>query len=189
MVSDNFNVIREMKAICLSLFIFFITMQPADSQTLQTVEHVEIDKYLGRWYDIASYPASFQKGCHCTTADYELVPGKKYIRVTNRCIKFKGNRSKLTVASGKAFVINDSTNARLKVQFFWPFKGDYYIIGLADDYSWAIVGHPGRKYLWILSRESYMPADVYNNALKIVKQKGYDVNRLQKTPQNCDSRQ
>jgi apolipoprotein D and lipocalin family protein len=176
-----------MKALT-TCFCFIILMIPMmKSQSLQTVEHVDIDRYLGRWYDIASYPASFQKGCRCTTADYEIVPGKKYIRVINRCVKFKGNRSKISIARGKAFIVDGSNNARLKVQFFWPFKGDYYIIGLADDYSWAIVGHPQRKYLWILSRESFMPSETYDQILGLIKRKGYDINKLVKTPQNCDN--
>jgi apolipoprotein D and lipocalin family protein len=157
------------------------------SQSLQTVDHVDLDKYLGRWYDIGSYPASFQKGCRCTTADYELVPGKKYIRVTNRCIRFKNGRSKISKIKGKAFVVEGSGNAKLKVRFFWPFSGDYYIIGLAGDYSWAVVGHPDRKYLWILSRESFMPTDTYNHILSLIKNRGYDLKKLQKTPQDCDN--
>jgi len=169
-----------------SVFLFFMA-STINSQPLLTVERVDLEKYLGRWYDIASYPASFQKGCRCTTADYELVPGKKYIRVVNRCVKFKNGKSKISVARGKAFIVKGSDNTKLKVQFFWPFRGDYYIIGLANDYSWAIVGHPQRKYLWILSRESYMPTDTYNHILAIIKEKGYDLKPLQKTPQNCDN--
>jgi apolipoprotein D and lipocalin family protein len=157
-----------------------------NSQPLQTVDRVDLDRYLGRWYDIASYPASFQKGCHCSTADYEIVPGKKYIRVVNRCVKFKNGKSKISMAKGKAFVVEGSNNTKLKVQFFWPFRGDYYIIGLADDYSWALIGHPARKYLWILSRESFMPTDTYKQILEIIREKGYDLKKLQKTPQNCD---
>jgi apolipoprotein D and lipocalin family protein len=170
----------------LCLFLLVFIMERADSQILQTVDHVDLDKYVGRWYEIASYPARFQKGCRCTTADYELVPGGKYIRVTNRCIRFRSGKSRMSMIRGKAFVVPDTGNSKLKVQFFWPFRGDYYIIGLADDYSWAVVGHPARKYLWILSRESYMPTDTYNSILGLVKNKGYDLKILQKTPQNCD---
>ncbi|MBN1144672.1 MAG: lipocalin family protein [Bacteroidales bacterium] len=167
-------------------FLLFMGLH-AYSQPLQTVDQVDIEKYMGRWYDIASYPAPFLKGCRCTTADYEIVPGKKFIRVTNRCIRFKNGRSKIITSQGKAFVVKGSKNTKLKVQFFWPFRGDYYIIGLADDYSWAIVGHPTRKYLWILSRDSFIPTDTYNYILKITGEQGYDVNRLIKTSQNCDS--
>lgn len=176
-----------MKAINLTLFLFILFIEMVNGQSQQTVDYVDISRYLGRWYDIASYPASFQKGCRCTTADYEEVPGREFIRVINRCIKFRNKKSKLSVAKGKAYIVKGSGNAKLKVQFLWPFKGDYYIIGLADDYSWALVGHPQRKYLWILSRESYMPADVYNHIVELARQKGYDIRKIKKTPQNCDN--
>jgi apolipoprotein D and lipocalin family protein len=159
----------------------------ARGQSLETVERVDLDRYMGRWYDIASYPAIFQKGCRCTTADYEQVPGKSYIGVTNRCVKYKNGRSRLSLARAKAFIVAGSSNSKLKVQFFWPFRGDYWIIGLAEDYSWAIVGHPKRKYLWILNRDSYMPTDTYNHVLQIIKEKGYDLKPIQKTPQHCDN--
>ena len=171
--------------ICSTIIIF--VMDFLKSQSPQTVDRVELNKYMGRWYDIASYPARFQKGCRCTTADYEMIPGKKYIRVTNRCIKYLNGKSRLSIAHGKAFVVKGSNNAKLKVQFFWPFRGDYYIIGLAEDYSWAIVGHPRRTYLWVLSRESYMPSDTYSSICRIIKQQGYDLKNLQKIPQNCDN--
>jgi apolipoprotein D and lipocalin family protein len=176
-----------MKPATILLIISLLMTGAVHGQPPQTVEQVDLMKYLGRWFDIASYPAGFQKDCRCTTADYESVAGKSYIRVINRCVKFKNGRSRLSVARGKAFLVEGSNNARWKVQFFWPFRGDYYIIGLADDYSWAIVGHPQRKYLWMLSRESYMSTDQYNQALQIIREKGYDMNRIQKTPQNCDT--
>ena len=158
----------------------------AHGQPLETVGQVDLQKYTGRWYEIASYPTRFQKGCRCTTAEYELLPGKKSLGVINRCIRFRNGKSKISSVRGKAFIVENSGNAKLKVQFFWPFRGDYYIIGLADDYSWAVVGHPDRKYLWILSRESYMTTDTYNHILTLVRDRGYVVRILQKTPQNCD---
>jgi apolipoprotein D and lipocalin family protein len=158
----------------------------AGGQQLETVAQVDLQKYAGRWYEIASYPTGFQKGCRCTTAEYELIPGRKYLGVVNRCIRFRDGRSKVSTVRGRAFVVEGSGNAKLKVQFFWPFRGDYHIIGLAGDYAWAVVGHPGRKYLWILSRESYMPTDTYKQILSLVREKGYDPRILQKTPQICD---
>ena len=176
-----------MKTITLIPFMLSMMSVYAQIQPLQTVDHVDLEKYLGRWFEIASYPVRFQQGCRCTTADYDTVPGKNYIRVINRCVKYKNGRSRITVASAKAFVMEGSGNARLKVQFFWPLRGDYYIIGLADDYSWAVVGHPKRKYLWVLNRESYMTSDSYSQALKVIREKGYDPGRLVKTSHNCDN--
>ena len=182
-------VIRKMRTFALYSVIFIVMPVSINSQPLQTVEYVDPVKYSGRWYEFASYPTTFQKGCRCTTADYELVPGKKYIRVTNRCVKFRNGKSKISIITGKAFVVKGSNNSKLQVQFFWPFRGDYFIIGLAGDYSWAIVGHPTRKYLRILSRESYMPTHTYNEILGLVRQKGYDTGLLVKTPRNCDNEQ
>jgi len=155
-------------------------------QPLETVGQVDLSKYAGHWFEIASYPAPFEKGCRCTTAEYEFIPGRKFISVVNRCIRFRNGKSKISTVKGKAYVVNDSGNAKFKIQFFWPFRGDYYIIGLADDYSWSIVGHPSRKYVWILSRESYMTTDTYNQLRVLIRSKGYDLKILQKTPQNCD---
>ncbi|HEY9177715.1 MAG TPA: lipocalin family protein [Flavipsychrobacter sp.] len=145
---------------------------------LETVPEVDVQRYMGKWYEIASFPQSFQKGCSCTVAEYELMDNGK-VRVTNSC-DAKGKRK---VAKGKAWVTEKSTNAKLKVSFFWPFSGKYWIIDLADDYSYAVVGHPNRDYLWILSRTPQMDAQTYRQITERAKAKGFDITRLQKTRQ------
>ena len=90
---------------------------------LEVVESVDINRYAGKWYEIASYPAWFQKGCTASTAEYSLLPNGK-IRVVNRCHKDR-LEGPLKVSKGKAEVVDTTTNAKLKVWFFWPFKGDY----------------------------------------------------------------
>lgn len=151
------------------------------SQILQTVPHVQIERYTGKWYEIASYPQRFQKGCHCTTAEYTLSE-KGYLIVENRCNRdsLKGKQSYI---KGKAFVEKNSGNAKLKVQFFWPFTGKYWIIDLADDYCYAVVSHPNKKYLWILSRTPKMNDDVYQQIIARLKEKGFDLSKLQITQQ------
>jgi apolipoprotein D and lipocalin family protein len=161
------------------LIVMSTTM--AKSQSLQTVPNVDLKKYLGKWYEIASYPQRFQKGCHCTTAEYSLSE-KGYIIVENRCNKDSVN-GKQAYIKGKAFVQKNSGNAKLKVQFFWPFKGKYWIIDLADDYSYAVVSHPNRKYLWILSRTSKMDNSIYQKILNRLKEKGFDLAKLKITEQ------
>lgn len=151
------------------------------SQTLQTVPSVDLNKYAGKWYEIASYPQIFQKGCHCTTAEYTLSD-KGYVIVENRCNKDSVN-GKQSYIKGKAFVEEGSGNAKLKVQFFWPFRAKYWIIDLADDYSYAVVSHPNKKYLWILSRSPKMEEAVYLEILSRLKAKGFDLSKLQKTVQ------
>ena len=161
--------------------LFFMTIKEGLSQTLQTVPSVDLNKYAGKWYEIASYPQIFQKGCHCTTAEYTLSD-KGYVIVENRCNKDSVN-GKVSYIKGKAFVEEGSGNAKLKVQFFWPFRAKYWIIDLADDYSYAVVSHPNKKYLWILSRSPKMEEAVYLEILSRLKAKGFDLSKLQKTVQ------
>jgi len=151
------------------------------SQPLETVPNVDLKRYAGKWYEIASFPQFFQKGCHCTTAEYTLTD-KDYVIVENRCNKDSVS-GKETSIKGKAFVVENSGNAKLKVQFFWPFSGKYWIIDLADDYSYAVVSHPDRDYLWILSRTPKMDGVVYQQILERLKTKGFKLDKLKLTEQ------
>lgn len=150
---------------------------------LKTVDYVDAERYMGKWYDIASFPQRFQKNCTCTTAEYVQIDAET-IKVYNRCID--AETGKVKDVAGKAFIADKTTNAKLKVQFFWPFKGDYWIIELAEDYSYAVVSEPGKDYLWILSRTPQMPEDQFQGIIKRLKEKGFDTNRIVRTPQNCD---
>ena len=154
------------------------------AQTLETVKNVDLKKYSGKWYEIASYPQRFQKGCHCTTAEYTLSDSG-YVIVENRCNKDSAN-GKQSYIRGKAFVEKNSGNAKLKVQFFWPFRGKYWIIDLADDYSYAVVSHPNKKYLWILSRTPSMDEILYSQILNRLKEKNFDLSKIVKTNQECN---
>jgi len=148
---------------------------------LETVPKVDVQRYMGRWYEIASLPFSYQEGCTCTTAEYE-VQEDGVSKVTNSCLK----EGKVDQAVGKAFVVDGTNNTKLKVQFFWPFKGDYWVIDLADDYSYAVVGVPSRKYCWILSRTKTMNDETYLGIIERIKSKGFDVTQFQKTVHNCE---
>ena len=133
-----------------------------------------MDKYIGTWYEITSFPQRFQKGCHGTTATYSKSD-KDYIIIENRCFKDSIN--------GKAFIDENTGNSKLKVQFFWPFKVKYWIIDMAEDYSYAVVGHPDRDYLWILSRTPKMEESLYQNIVSRIAEKGFEINQLKKTVQ------
>jgi apolipoprotein D and lipocalin family protein len=152
------------------------------SQPLQTVTNVDINKYCGLWYEIASFPSVFQKDCHCTTANYSLS-NKGYLIIENKCKKGSVN-GKQAYIKGKAFVVPNSGNAKLKVQFFWPFKAKYWIIDLADDYSYAVVSNPSREYLWILARTTAIQSPIYNKILCRLKTQGFNLTKLKPTPQN-----
>lgn len=168
-----------------SILIFITTFGFAKSQnkSIETVKQVDLTKYAGKWYEIALYPNKFEKGCYCTTAEYELT-NKNYVKVTNTCKKDSVN-GKIKSITGKAFIVKGSNNAKLKVQFFFPFKGDYWIIDLADDYSYAVISEPKMKYLWILSRTPKMNEEIYESILKKLELKGFDLHHLIKTIQNC----
>ena len=163
----------------IMLLFTFMTNNNKHKQPLQTVAAVDLEKYAGRWYEIASYPQSFQKGCYCTTADYTLHEDD-YVVVENRCNK-DSVTGELSYIKGKAFIEKGSGNSKLKVQFFWPFRGKYWIIDLADDYSYAVVSNPNQKYLWILSRTSAMDEIIYAQIVERLEAKGFDLNKLQKT--------
>jgi len=167
------------KSICT--FIYLLLTSLAMAQTVQTVPYVDLKKYAGKWHEIASFPQRFQKGCTSTTATYTLTD-KNYVVVENSCNKDSVDGKESSV-QGKAFVEANSGNAKLKVQFFWPFKGKYWIIDLADDYSYAVVGHPNRKYLWILSRTAIMDEDIYQQIIARTKEKGFDISKIKRTIQ------
>ena len=150
--------------------------------SLEVVPHVELEKYLGKWYEIAHLPAKFQEGCNETTATYTLSKDGS-ISVLNQSIK----NGKMKQAKGKAKVVDRKSNAKLKVTFFWPFYGDYWIIKLGNDYDYAVVGTPNRKYLWILSRTPQMDDKLYSQLIKYAKSKGFDVNKLIRTLQHENS--
>lgn len=172
----------------LSILLFCLFFCFSCSNTLAplgTVENVDLEKYTGKWYEIASFPQRFQEGCHCTTADY-TVSEKGFIIVKNRCNKDAVDGAENYI-EGKAFVKKNTGNAKLKVQFFWPFRGKYWIIDLAEDYSYAVVGHPNRKYLWVLSRSPIMEDTVYSSISNRLKAKDFDVSKLRRTQhQGCN---
>jgi len=150
------------------------------NNTLQTVKQVDLNKYSGKWYEIAAYPQWFEKGCSNTTATYTAKDG--YIEVFNSSIK----KNKINNIKGKAFVVKGSDNTKLKVQFFFPFKGNYWIIDLADDYSWAVVSDPKKKTLWILSRTPTIELPIYDKIIQNIIQKGFDLTKLKKTDQSLN---
>jgi apolipoprotein D and lipocalin family protein len=146
---------------------------------LTVVPQVDLTRYMGTWYEIARFPQKFQEGCVATKATYTLRNDGK-VDVLNECRleRFDGT---LKRAKGTAKVADKTTMAKLKVTFFWPFYGDYWIIELGENYEYAVVGHPGRNYLWILSRRPSMDEALYDRLLKYVAAKGYDLSRLVRT--------
>ncbi len=168
----------------LASALLFVTLlascasaRPPES-TLDVAGPVDLKQYAGRWYEIASFPQSFQKGCTDSRADYTLRDDGE-MDVVNSCLR----NGKVDTAKGRAWVVDKNTNAKLKVSFFWPFRGDYWIIELGVGYGYAVVASPDRQYLWILSRTTDMPGMQYNNIVRRLQQRGFDIGRLQRTAQ------
>jgi apolipoprotein D and lipocalin family protein len=164
-----------MKILFLILYIFSASLF-AQTSTPTTVDYVDLKEYAGLWYEIAKIPNSFQDHCmRGTTAEYSLKSNGE-IAVINSCIDEDGD---VDEADGVARVIDKKTNAKLEVSFVsflgWrPFWGDYWIIGLYDDYQWAVVGHPERKFGWILSRIKQPDEKTMNRIFEILKNRGYN---------------
>jgi apolipoprotein D and lipocalin family protein len=169
------------KIICISAVLLFSLSCKQERSDLEVVPSVDLNRYTGQWYEIARYPHKFQEGCVGSRAEYTLRRDGK-LSVLNECHE-ESLSGKIRKAEGTARVVDKKTNAKLKVIFFWPFSGDYWIIDLGRDYEYAVVGHPERTYLWILSRAKKMDKDLYREILGRLTAKGYDVTKLVMTPQ------
>jgi apolipoprotein D and lipocalin family protein len=144
---------------------------------LEAVDALDIERYLGTWYEIAKYPNAFEDGLVAVTAAYSRREDGG-IRVLNSGLQgsFEGERKS---AEGKAWVPDATAPAKLRVSFFWPFAADYWVIGLDPEYRWAVVGEPDRRYLWILSRTPTLPASTYASIVQQIRTLGYDPSRLE----------
>jgi apolipoprotein D and lipocalin family protein len=162
-------------------------MSSESNGELRTVEKVELDRYLGRWFQLAYFPARFQPvSCGLATAEYSLKRNGR-IEVLNSCWgeEFGGKPDRS--AKGTAWPA-DETNSKLKVRFFWPFKADYWVIDLGEDYEYTVVSEPSKKYLWILCRDMSMDDAKFSGIIERLRENGFDLSRLvytadQKPPQ------
>jgi len=168
---------RHLSTLCVLLLLaaalLGCAMRPTNN-TLPVVDVVDTSRYLGTWYEIARYENWFEKGCASATADYELQDD--YIRVTNRC--FAANGREINVAQGRVYHDGNGQDGKFKVTFFRPFYGAYWVIMLADDYRYAVVGHPDRDYLWILSRTRTLTDTDREAILARLPGLGYDPEKL-----------
>ncbi|MFG1499480.1 lipocalin family protein [Halobacteriovorax sp. XZX-3] len=155
------------------------------SLPLDTVDYVDLQSYLGKWYEIARFEQSFQKGCAAVTANYSLRSDGD-IEVLNTC-RQGSPTGELKTAKARAWVVDKETNAKLKVQFFLRgiklpiFAGNYWILDLGENYEYAMVGDSSRKYLWILSRTKELDEKIYLELIAKAKDLHFDVSKLIKT--------
>ena len=164
-----------MKFVVLLIIVASVNLM-AQQNPPTTVHYVDLNKYAGLWYEIAKIPNSFQDHCvKGTTAKYTLTKDGE-IEVFNPCIEEDGE---IDNADGVARIVDKKTNAKLEVSFVsflgWrPFWGDYWIIGLDQNYQWAIVGTPNRKYGWVLSRTPQLSKEIMDEIFQTLKVQGYN---------------
>ena len=151
----------------------------------RTVAAVDLHRYAGTWYEIARFPNRFEDGsgraCAEVTATYTPRPDGR-IGVRNTC-RDDAAGGLPRDAEGRAYVVAGSGGSKLRVSFFWPFYGDYWVLGVSPDYAWAVVGDPRREYLWVLARGADLSAGAYAEAVGIARAQGFDTARLRATRQ------
>ena len=173
-----------MKFLLLTTGLLTLFSCTTTHKELQTVDKVDLQRYAGKWYEIARLPNSFEKGLTCVTANYSLKDNGN-IKVVNRGHK-KADKQVVKQSTGSARVPNKDYPAKLKVSFFWPFSGDYWILALDDNYQYAMVGAPSRKYLWILSRTKQLDKSIVNKLLNQAEQAGFDTGDIMMIGQDCE---
>jgi apolipoprotein D and lipocalin family protein len=158
------------------MLVLFGVVIPAANQSLPVVPAIDLNRYAGKWYELARLPNRFERNCSSDiTANYALRPDGK-IDVRNACKQANG---KVKESKGTAKVADKKgPNSKLKVTFFWPFAGDYWILDLDPQYQWVLVGVPTRKYLWILSRSANLDAKTYEQIVAKAQSLGFDTSQL-----------
>lgn len=157
------------------MLLSLLGMGCGKNDPLPTVDKVDLNRYAGKWYEIARLPNTFEKGLKCVTATYTLLDDGR-IGVTNRGINEATGA--VETAEGKARVPNDEHPGELRVVFFWPFGGDYCIINLDEEYRHALVGAPDRDYLWILARDKELAPEVLTQLIDKAKGLGFPTDQL-----------
>ena len=154
--------------------VFLFTACSSKNPPLQTVSKVDLNKYLGTWYEIARYEHFFEKDCKNVTANYSIMD-ENLIQVINSCVKIITNEKK--EAKARAYAV-DNTNSKLKVSFFRPFYGDYWVLILDEQYNYAVVGTPNREYLWILSRTKTIDENIKTDILNKLPSLGFEPSKF-----------
>lgn len=149
-------------------------------EPLETVPHVDVEKYKGTWYEISRFPHFFERNCSIVRATYTPNPDGT-IQVLNQAHR-PSPFSPVNDFRAKAWA-TDKTNSKLVVQQFWPLRGDYWVIMLDNDYKWAVVSHPSRDYLWILSREPWLDPEIYDNLVSRLEKDKFDISKIIKVYQ------
>ena len=149
---------------------------------METVDYVDIDRFMGDWYVIANIPTFVEKGAHNAVENYSIDDdGSIATRFTYRKDGFDGKEKEY---SPRGFIVDTTTNALWGMRFVWPIKADYRIVYLNDDYSITVIGRQKRDFVWIMAREPEITDLEYQELVDFVISIGYDASKLQRVPQS-----
>jgi apolipoprotein D and lipocalin family protein len=170
-----------MKLLYLALAVTFLGGCAAKGPEMKTVDHVDLERFMGPWYVIANIPTFLEKGAHNAVENYSLnSDGTIATKFTFRKDGFDG---KLKEYNPKGFVRDDESNALWGMRFIWPIKADYRIVYLDEDYKQTVIGRQERDYVWIMARTPTISDNDYDKLVAFVESLGYDISKLERVPQ------
>jgi len=177
---------QKLNILLVLCYLFFFSCSNSNSQMIDktTVKELDLNRYLGTWYEIARFPHSFEKNLVGVTATYSIRDDGK-IKVLNQGYK-NTLEGELSVAEGKAKIPDQSEPGKLKVSFFWIFYADYFVLELDENYQYVMIGSSSPKYFWILSRTPQMDSATYEMLLGKARKRGYNLEKLYKVPQQAN---
>lgn len=170
------------------MFLVFVLLLSPDqgySQAVDTTDIVDLNLFSGSWYEIASTGIDNKRACHCTTREFEYIPGRKFIKIITRCIMFRKGRSDIALNTQRVY---PGSNNRIFTTLNLGVHGtEIEIILLHKDYNWAVTWFARKGSLQLLCRDAFIPAHRYNEIVKLIHGKGYNTGNIEKTAQNCDN--
>lgn len=170
-----------LRIVMTGFIVFFTGCNSQVKPPMVNVPHVDLQKFMGSWFVIANIPTFIEKGAHNAVETYRMNPdGTVQTTFSYRQDNFDGVE-KIYTPTG--FVIDKTTNAVWEMQFLWPFKSDYRIIYLNENYTQTVIGREKRDYVWIMAREPEISDNDYRNILDLLNKQGYETSKIEKVPQ------
>lgn len=158
------------------LLFMFMLSACSEPKAITVNKRVDLQRYAGKWYELASFPTHFDTDCSCTYTEYTLH--RDHITVQNTCFVTVRHKTHLRSITGKARPIPGTLNSHWSIEFYWPLKANYWIVYISDDYQYALVSEPSKDYLWILSRKPNIDALTYQHLLSKLRRLGFDLSLL-----------